>query len=326
LRRPTSAAVLVANRDKSRDPATVRTVADILLIANANAGSGESAAVQAAVEALRSRRRVDVVATRAGDELDAVIAGLAGRDLVVAGGDGSLHAAVDSLYRLGRLAQPTIALIPLGTGNDFARGLRIPLDPVRAAAVVLDGRPTGVDILLDDKDGVVVNVAHAGVGADAGMEARPFKARLGRLAYVAGALIAAVRTQGHLLQVRADDQVLADGTRRVLQVGIGNGPRVGGGTRLAPDADPTDGLADVLVSFAVKPLDRLLYGVHLRRGTHDERHDVRTVQSRKITVSGQEFCCDTDGELAGPMASRTWNVLPQAFTMMLPTPDQAEES
>jgi diacylglycerol kinase (ATP) len=301
-------------------------VDDILLIANAHAGSGESAAVEAAVKALKVQRRVDVVATAGRGELDTVVAAVGDRDLVVAGGDGSLHAAVASLYRQGLLAGPTIGLIPLGTGNDFARGVRIPLDPVRAAAVILDGRPSGIDMVVDDADGIVVNVAHAGVGADAGTEARPFKAKLGRLGYVAGALIAAVRTQGHLLRVVADDVVLADGTRRVLQVAVGNGPRVGGGTELTPDADPTDGLADILVSFAVKPLDRLAYGIHLRRGTHDERHDVRTARARTVTVSGQEFCCDTDGELAGPMAGRTWNVIPRAFTMTLPTPAQAEES
>jgi diacylglycerol kinase (ATP) len=299
----------------------------MLLIANADAGSGESGAVDAAVAALRSGdRRVDVVHTGSRDELARALADLAGRDLVVAGGDGSLHEAIAALYNQEILGKPTIGLIPLGTGNDFARGLRIPLDPVRAATVVLDGLPTEVDILTDDAGGVVVNVVHAGVGADAGMEAKPYKARLGRAGYVAGALIAAIWTQGHRIRVVADDQVLADGSRRVLQVAVGNGTRVGGGTELTPDADPTDGLADVLVSFAMRPRERLLYGVHLKGGRHHERDDVHTVRAREVSVSGQEFCCDTDGELAGPMPSRTWTVLPKAFTMMVPTPDQEEES
>jgi diacylglycerol kinase (ATP) len=126
--------------------------------------------------------------------------------------------------------------------------------------------------------------------------------------------------------VVADGEVLADGSRRVLQVAVGNGTRVGGGTELTPDAVPTDGLADVLVSFAMEPLERLRYGIHLRRGRHHQRDDVRTVRAREVEVSGQEFCCDTDGELAGPMSSRTWTVLPEAFTMMLPTSAQEEES
>jgi diacylglycerol kinase (ATP) len=305
---------------------TVHSVDDIVLIANAAAGDGESDAVEKAVTALRTGCRVDVVHTGGRAELEAALAGLDGRDLVVAGGDGSMHAAISVLYDQEILGKATIGLIPLGTGNDFARGLRIPLDPVRAAAVVLEGRATPVDILTDDSGGVVVNVVHAGVGADAGMEAKPYKSRFGRAGYAVGALIAAFGTKGHRIRVVADGDVIADGSRRVLQVAIGNGSRVGGGTELTPDADPTDGLADVLVSFAMKPLDRLAYGIHLKGGTHDERDDVRTVRAREISVSGQEFCCDTDGELAGPMPARTWKVLPQAYTMMLPTPGQEEEA
>lgn len=299
---------------------------DILLIANADAGDGEESAVDAAVSALRAHCPVDVVATRDPDDLDRALAKRAGRDVVVAGGDGSLHAAVAALYRRGELDGPVIGLIPLGTGNDFARGVRIPLDPAEAAGVVVAGRAQAVDILVDDEDGIMVNVAHVGVGADAGMEARPWKARLGKAGYLAGAVIAAFKTEGHRLRVVADDEVVADGSRRVLQVGVANGSRVGGGTELAPDADPTDGLADVVVSFAVKPLERLRYGIHLKRGTQNERHDVLTARATRVTLSGQEFHCNTDGELTGPMSSRTWELRPRAFTMMLPTPEQKRES
>lgn len=298
---------------------------DVLLIANAEAGAGETSAVEAAVSALSSHCRVDVVATTDADELDRALEKLAGRILVIAGGDGSLHAAIAALHHRGELDVPTIGLIPLGTGNDFARGVHLPLDPVLAADVIVAGRATDVDVLVDDEGGIVVNVVHVGVGADAGMEARPWKARFGKAGYLVGAVVAAVKSKGHYLRVVADDTVLADGKKKVLQVGIGNGDRVGGGTELTPDADPTDGVADVLVSFAAGNFARLLYGVHLKRGTHDDQHNVRTARATTVTVSGQPFCCDTDGELAGPMTSRTWRLLPAAFTMMLPTAQQAAE-
>jgi diacylglycerol kinase (ATP) len=297
-----------------------------MLIANATAGGGESSAVEAAAEVLRSRRRVEVVKTAGRDDLERALAGLDGRNLVVAGGDGSLHEAVSVLHQEEMLHHPVIGLIPLGTGNDYARGLRLPLDPARAAAVVLGGREVAADILIDDAGGIVVNVVHAGVGADAGMEAEPYKGTLGRAGYVVGAFVAGFRSSGHRLRVVADDEVVADGSRRVLQVGIGNGSRVGGGTALTPGADPTDGLADVLVSFAVGRLDRFLYGAYLRMGRHHDREDVRTARARTVAVSGQEFCCDADGELDGPMTSRTWTVLPSAFRIMVPTPEQEERS
>jgi diacylglycerol kinase family enzyme len=79
-----------------------------------------------------------------------------------------------------------------------------------------------------------------------------------------------------------------------------------------------------MVSFSVRRTTRLLYAVRLKRGTHEERHDVRTTRSTHVEVSGHEFHCNADGELTGPIPRRSWDVLPGAFTMMLPTSAQAE--
>ena len=64
-------------------------------------------------------------------ELDGVLHRAGCRSIVVAGGDGSLHAVITALHRRHELAERTLGLIPLGTGNDFARALEIPLDPGR---------------------------------------------------------------------------------------------------------------------------------------------------------------------------------------------------
>ncbi len=296
----------------------------ILLITNSGAGTHDEAAVAEALTILRNSAEVRVVATSNHDELDKALDARDGRDVVVAGGDGSLHAVVASLHRRGDLAGPTIGLIPLGTGNDFARGTKIPLSPAEAAAVVIGGRTALVDVLLDDQDGIVVNAVHAGVGAEAGREAKPWKSRLGKLGYVVGAVKAGFKSEGHHLVVVADEELLADGHRRVLQVGIGNGSHIGGGTELAPQADPTDGVVDVVVSFSVARRQRFLYGIHLKRGTHEERHDVRTVRARHVSMEGDPFWCNADGELAGPITLRAWRLSPQAFSMRLPLSEPEE--
>jgi YegS/Rv2252/BmrU family lipid kinase len=296
----------------------------LLLITNADAGTNDEQAVEAALDVLRQSADVEVAATSDPDELADVLAKRDGRDLVVAGGDGSLHAVVAALHRSGDLAGPTVALIPLGTGNDFARGVHIPLEPAGAAEVAIGGQQTQVDVFVDDADGIVVNAVHAGIGAEAGEEAKPWKARLGKLGYVLGAVIAGFRSQGSRLRVIADGTVLANGHRRVLQVGVGNGCFVGGGTPLTPDADPTDGKADVMVSFAVRRRERLLYAIHLKRGTHDERHDVQTMRATRVEISGGSFSCNADGELKGPMSRRRWEVRPGAFTMRLPASEPTE--
>jgi diacylglycerol kinase family enzyme len=125
---------------------------------------------------------------------------------------------------------------------------------------------------------------------------------------------------GVRLRVEADGAVIADGSQAALQVGIGNGRFVGGGTALLPRADPTDARADVIVSFAVSPLRRIRYALHLRRGEHSRRDDVSTARATVVRVSGDPFWCNADGELTGPHSSRTWTVLPQAMTMALPSP------
>jgi diacylglycerol kinase family enzyme len=290
----------------------------VLLITNADAGSSDRDSVQTAVATMQSAGLgVDVTATSDPAELDDVLApGPA--EVVVAGGDGSLHAVVAVLHRRGLLAQTTVGLVPLGTGNDFARGAGIPLDPEGAAQVVAGGRARGVDLLVDDEGGVVVNAVHAGVGADAGREAQPWKSRLGRLGYVVGAVLAGIKTSGHRLRVVADGEVVADGHRRVLQVGLGNAGYVGGGTPLSPDALPHDAKVDLVVSFAVTPLARLRYAARLRRGTHGERSDVATVRATTVEVEGEPFWCNADGELLGPYRRRRWEVQPAAVRMWLP--------
>lgn len=295
------------------------------MLSNAEAGAAQSEAVRAAVEVLAKVADVRQEETSSPDELDAVLADRDGRDLVVAGGDGSLHAVVSALYARGELggeAAPVVGLIPLGTGNDFARGQGIPLDPAAAAGVAVAGETRHVDIFVDDDDHVVVNAVHAGIGAEAGRAARRFKPFLGRQGYLLGALRASLKVRADHLRVVADRNMLADGRRRVLQVGVGNGPRVGGGTQLLPGADPTDGLADVMVSFAVNPKERLMYAIRLKSGTHEERHDVKTARASEVQIEGSGFWCNADGELAGPMRFRRWQVRAGVLPMRLPTADQ----
>ncbi len=295
----------------------VRFVTSLLVIANADAGNTDDAAVEEALRVLAGSYDVELKHTADLDELATALSHREGRDVIVLGGDGSLHAVADIVHRLGDLDGPTIGIIPAGTGNDFARSLGIPLQPAAAAKVITAGHRCRIDVLVDDGERVVVNAVHAGVGADAGQAARPWK-WMGRAGYLVGALLAGLTASSSKLRVVADGVVLADGTRRVLQVGIGNGAHIGGGVPLIPDADPTDGLADVLVSFAVRPLDRLLYGLRLRRGTHEERHDVQTARAAAVTLIGRRFWCDADGEISGPMDQRTWTIRRSALSVFCP--------
>ena len=238
--------------------------------------------------------------------------------MVVAGGDGSLHLVVARLHALGELDDADLALVPLGTGNDLARALGIPLDPVEAARLALTGTARPLDLLVSDAGGVAVNAVHLGVGAEAAQQASRFKPVLGPLAYPLGAAVAGLRVKGERLRVEVDGQVLADGRRPVLMTGIGNGPGVGGGTPLLPHAVPDDGLLDVMVSFAVGPWARVRFGAALREGRHDASPYVRWARGRSVSVSGGPVELNADGEVGDTVRSGTWRVEPGAWRLVRP--------
>lgn len=293
-----------------------------LVVTNDAAGRTHPESIGAVVGALAAGGPVDVDTCRVAGDLTGVLDRRGERTLVVVGGDGSLHTTVEHLWRRGEAGRCPIGLIPLGTGNDFARGVGIPLDPVEAARTVLAGRRRPMDLITDDAGGVAVNAVHVGVGADAAVRARPLKRFLKVGAFPLGGLLAGLRSPGWRLRVEVDGVTVTDGRRRVLMVGLSNAPTIAGATAtLGPDASPSDGHVDVTVSLATGPLARVGYAVKLIRGTHPERSDVRYLPGRSVSVRGEEFTTNADGEVGGPTRARTWTVRPGAWCCIVPQGD-----
>lgn len=289
----------------------------LLVVTNAAAGSTDDERVDAALAVLRAAADVRVDTCADPGDLDRLLDGLGDRTLVLAGGDGSVHTAVATLRRRGELSPDRpLGLVPLGTGNDLARTLGIPLDPAGAARALLTGRPRPLDLLVDDTGGVVVNAVHLGVGAEAAEKAGALKKRLGKAAYAVGSVLAGAGSTGWDLRVDVDGEPLHT-DEPVLMVGVANGRTIGGGAELAPDAAPDDGLLDVVVATSTGPLARLGFGVALREGGHVEREDVVAVRGRTVTVTGEPFPLNADGELDGPVDRRTWTVQPGAWAVLV---------
>ncbi len=290
----------------------------LLLITNAEAGTTDTENVNEALEVLRAAADVEVCATSNPGELDGVLHRRGSRRVVVAGGDGSLHAVVAALHRRQELGDVVLGLIPLGTGNDFARGADIPLEPEKAAHLVLEGEVRPVDLIVDEVGNVVVNNVHIGIGAQASRKAHKWKKRLGRLGYPIGALLAAVNPPFVRLRIEVDGEEVADFAHPILMVAVGNGPNVGGGAEITPEASPEDGKMDVMISFAIGPIARFGYALGFRKGEHHEREDVKYLRASTVSISGQDFYCSADGEVYGPERQRTWRVEPGALRMALP--------
>jgi diacylglycerol kinase (ATP) len=304
---------------------------DVLVVANAGAGSARRAAMHAVMVVLRAAAaargtQVDLVVTASPERLRATLGRIAGRRLVVVGGDGSIHAAVQALHDDGRLREVgPIGIVPMGTGNDLAGALGLPTDPASAARVAVNGTVRDMELLVADDGGIAVNAVHVGIGAAAVAKAAGLKRRLGRvglgrLAFPVGAVAAGLTESVWQLTVDVDGRTVHDGEQPVLMVALGLAGTIGGGAPLAPRADPRDGLVDVVVSRAVGPIARLGYGLDLLDGAHLRRHDVLSCRGRVVEVRAvrEPFVENCDGDLQGPFAERRWHTEAGAWQVLVP--------
>ena len=300
----------------------------LLVISNSAAGTSDEESLDKALTLLRAHTDVEVEATSNPGELNSALHRAGSRRIVVAGGDGSLHAVITTLYRRNDLKNAVLGILPLGTGNDFARTNEIPLDIEEAAQVLVDGAPRTMDLVVDEVGEIVVNNVHAGAGAQAGRHGAVWKDRLhsvgigkvnlGKLGYPIGAALAAVNPPFIRVAVEVDGEMVVDMDQPILMVAVGNGANVGGGTEITPHADPGDGLIDVMISRSIGPLARFGYAAKLMTGRHAERDDVIYLRGSTVAVSGEEFWCSADGEIYGPERHRTWRVEPAAYSLVTP--------
>ncbi len=223
------------------------------------------------------------------------------RRLLALGGDGTLHELVNGLFAQDESAPARclVAAAALGTGNDWARTLEFPDDPDRLAAVMARARARHVDLGLVTGAGGRRAVFHtiAGAGIDAEVIRRTPRRGPRALAYLCGLLRTLVRYRAPHFELALDGN--PDGGRYWLVLAA-NGPRCGGGMRLAPAAAPDDGLLDLLtvepmpLASAIARLPRLFDG----RLAGDPAFRVRRVQ--RATIAATPVCTvELDGQVGG---------------------------
>ncbi|QBI54022.1 diacylglycerol/lipid kinase family protein [Streptomonospora litoralis] len=294
----------------------------ILILTNTEAGSAEASRLHEVAAELGPDAELAFCSSP--DELEKTLDSAEGHEtLIVAGGDGSLHAVANALYRRGELGERTVGLLPMGTGNDFARTLGMPLAPMEAAAALREAQPRPLDLIADNAGEITVNAVHLGVGADSTRAASHWKRLLGPVSFPVGGLIAGVAAQGYRLRVEADGEILIDTNHKVLGVGLANGRFVGGGAaRLAPGAELDNGLIHLVVSRSRGFTKRAVHAVRLHRGTHPLEVDVYHREVHRVTVTGERCSASTDGELKDNVTGRTWHVLPAAWRFLVPVRPQ----
>jgi YegS/Rv2252/BmrU family lipid kinase len=275
-------------------------------------GSAAWQDLPAALAAVRGRfGRVPVHPVAAPGDAEALAGELAGQVdvLLVFGGDGTVHEVANGLPLPAGADGPLVALLPAGTGNDLARAIGLPPDPVAAARALADGRPRPVD-MLDCGPRRAANGINAGFAAAAtDVLSRRVKRALGPAAYVVGGLRAGLRPPTWPARVEVDGRVV-DG--EALAVVVGNGGSFGGGRWLLPDADVGDGLLDVLVVPAAASRAKLARALAMDRRLPD---DLPRLRGPAATVD-TGMPCRLDGEPAPTPGSVA--VIPSAWRLLAP--------
>jgi YegS/Rv2252/BmrU family lipid kinase len=240
---------------------------------------------------------------RAADTVDLVVLG---------GGDGTLSSAAPALIETGL----PLGILPLGTANDLARTLQIPLDTAKAAQVIVEGNLRPIDV--GEVNGTpFFNVASMGLSVAMTRElTHDVKQRWGKLGYAVATFRALSQTRPFLAEIRSGHEVHRV---RTLQIAVGNGRYSGGGLAVEEEAEIDDGLLN-LYSMEFDHLWKLaLVYPAFRTGRHGMWKEVRAMSCREVEIrTVLPKPVNTDGEITTQTPAR-FRVLPQAVSVFVPT-------
>jgi diacylglycerol kinase (ATP) len=299
----------------------------ICIFANARAGSAPAAAdlrEQLAGQSPYLWREPASAAELRETVAEALAAGC--DTLVAAGGDGTVHALVNTLAP--HFDRARIGVLPLGTGNDLCRTLAIPLEPFAALEALEAGRERRLDLMRVETPTrrlYCVNVAAGGfTGQIQEAMTEDVKAWWGPLAYLRGAANVLPNLTGYHTHLRLDDRPSQE--VEVLNVLVANGRTAGGGLSVAPLANPEDGLLDVITVCYGPLLDLTGVAALLLAGNYLESEWVMHQTARRVeVVSTPGMWFSIDGE---PLTQEaiTFTLLPRVLRVLVganyrPVPD-----
>jgi diacylglycerol kinase (ATP) len=236
--------------------------------------------------------------------------------LIVAGGDGTLNEVVNGIAHTPRA--PKIGILPLGTGNDFARTLGLPISLDENIEILRAGKTRAIDIVRvrSDRARYFVNVAAGGFsGIVRRKMTTAIKKAWGPLAYIRGAAAALSKLHAYKTRIVLDDR--EEFSAVVYNVVIANGRFAAGGLPIAPDADPVDALLDVVLIPKRSAAELALLAAEIILGKHFSGNNIIFRRARKVSVRSRPgMWFNVDGELVGSVPAM-FQILPRALRFMV---------
>jgi len=246
--------------------------------------------------------------------------------LVAVGGDGTVNEAVNGLMRLRERGRelPELAVLPRGTGTDFVRTFRIPTRLDDALRIAREGKTREIDAgrvefrAWDGSDATAFfcNVASAGMsGAVAQRANTTSKAMGGKASFLWATLAVFGRWKPTEVEVEVDGATV---NRSMYDVIVANCRYLAGGMHMTPQAEPDDGLFDVLLIGDITRLDLALTLPKVYRGTHLPHPKAELLRGRSVSVrSPAPLPIELDGEQPGTTPVR-FEVVPRALRLRVP--------
>jgi YegS/Rv2252/BmrU family lipid kinase len=242
--------------------------------------------------------------------------------LVAVGGDGTVNEVVNGLAGADGVE---LAIIPRGTGGDFVRTFGIPSKLEDAVRVALEGRVREIDLgraVYQAWSGEVgesyfANIASAGMsGAVAKRTNESTSAPLGgKVAYLWSTVVVFLGWTNAEIRVTVDGEVRSG---PMFDVIVANGRYLAGGMKITPDAEPDDGLFDVLLIGDVSKLDLALTMPKIYRGTHLPHPRAELLRGSSVGVESREpLPVELDGEQPGTTPVQ-FDVVPKALRLRVP--------
>jgi len=286
------------------------------MILNPTAGGGRARRVSEHILVGLERRgvQVEMVATTVPREATrlALEAARAGVDLIIAaGGDGTIHETANGLLRA--LSQgvdgPALAVLPVGSGNDFAKLIGPVDDLERSMDIVVEGRLRRLDAARaswPNAEHWFINAA--GTGIDVEVVRQILRKRGGPTPgvarYLSAVLRALVRYRPLMLRITLDDRTIE---RDTMIIAAANGRCIGGGFWICPRAEPDDGQFDICIVNRVSYLGALRALSLVMRGKHERHPKVEMYRAEQVEIEAlgpEPLFFQMDGELHEPPNAR----------------------
>lgn len=272
-----------------------------LIFANPTSGKGRGARILAQVLRYLDEQRIryNVIAA---SSLEGSLKELRSKNfdeyerILVVGGDGMMHHAINEVTDIAGGHQPPIGLIPSGTGNDFARALGLDIkNPIRNIDSYLATPPVQVD--LGEVNGRRFGaICSTGFDSLVNERANAMSWPKGKRKYDIAMLQELPRFKARNYQIDIDGKSM---DVKAMLIAVGNGSSYGGGMKVCPDAQLDDGLLDVMILHPVPKVEFLKIFPKVYSGSHVTHPKVELLRGKSITITGDAITY-ADGERISP--------------------------